>query len=273
MNPTLRTSRLLVFGAITVLAGTLVGCRGERSDNEPRQFFPDMDEQPKYKAQSASTFFADGRTMREPVRGTVAWGRHASVDLYAGVDFSERDQLINDDPQIATGKASDEAYLERTPVEALLGVPVTDADFARKYESFLALGEKKYNIYCVVCHGGVGDGKGTVGTRWSYGLPSFHAEQYQRGGEKGQDGLIFHTILNGVANTGENMPYPLKMPGYRGKVSEREAWAIVEYVRVLQKASASPLEAVPERERMDLERRRGAVPKADAGAERKEGSS
>jgi len=260
-------SRTFRLGLLCLVAGALIGCRGERSDKPPRQFFPDLDAQPKYKSQSESTFFADKRSMRRPVQGSVPFGAKPFAVSFNDIDFSKRDSYLRENRSVfdglepvldADGRPVLEAdgrprvmYLERIPIDVT-------ADL-------LALGEKKFNIFCIVCHGGTGEGKGTVGSRWSYPLPSFHAEQYQRGGEKGQDGYIFHTILNGVPNVGENVPYPLKMPSYRGKISEREAWAIVAYFRALQAAAASPLDAAPERERMELERRRGAsAPQADA---------
>lgn len=263
----IRSSRgmrpVLLAAALVALAG----CRGERSDNPPRQFFPDLDNQPKYKAQEESGFFEDGRSMREPVAGTVPFGAKSFAIAFEGRDFANRSWYLKDDRRIfegvdpAPGPDGKNAYVERIPI------PVDEA--------LLALGEKKYNIYCIVCHSGTGDGKGTVGQRWSYPLPSFHDAQYKPGGEKGQDGYIFHTILNGVPNVGENAPYALKMPAYRSKLSEREAWAVVAYFRALQAAHASPLDVVPERERMELEKRRGQAsspppaaspPKADASS-------
>lgn len=275
---------------LLLVLSALVGCRGERSDNRPRQFFPDLDDQPKYKAQSSSTFFADGRSMRDPVAGTVPFGAKAFVEEFDGVDFSKRGGYLKADERVFTGKETvldaegapvkDETgavrsmYVERTPVEEILGVKRTDSEFESAYGQFIAMGEKKFNIYCVVCHGPIGDGKGAVGTRWSYPLPTWHAEQYQRGGEKGSDGQFFFTIRNGVPNVGESVPYPLKMPSYANKVSEHESWAIVEYIRALQKQQGTPLQSVPERERNELEKRRGATPQAAAeSTSRKEGSS
>jgi cytochrome c553 len=283
---------------LMALAAALAGCRGERTDNRPRQFFPDMDDQPKYKAQGESTFFADGRTMREPVAGTVAFGERPFVERVGGVDFTRRAGYLREDARVFTGKervvdaegkaardasgAVREVYVERTPVEELLGVKAGSARFAAEYERFMALGEKKFNIYCVVCHGMTGDGQGTVGVRWSYPLPTWHAEQYLRGGEKGSDGFVFHTIRHGVPNVGESVPYPLKMQGYASKMSEYETWAIVEYYRALQKAGGSSLDVAPETQRQDLEKRKPAAappeppPQARVGGEaasRKEGSS
>lgn len=293
MRRGIEASRHRVAGAALALAlVALAGCRGERTDNRPRQFFPDLDDQPKYKAQSESTFFADGRSMREPVAGTVAFGEKPFVGRVNGVDFTQRAGYLREGERLYTGKetvldadgkpvrdergAVREMYVERTPIEELLGVKASSAEFAGEYEKFIAIGEKKFNIYCVVCHGMTGDGKGTVGTRWSYPLPDWHAEQYQRGGEKGSDGFVFHTIRHGVPNVGETVPYPLKMQGYATKMSERESWAIVEYFRVLQKAGGSSIEVAPETQRQDLEKRKPVPPQASAGVAdsgRKEGSS
>ncbi len=263
----LRLGALCLAGAAII--GAAQGCRGDRTAERPRQFFPDMDEQPKYTAQSKSTFFKEfadedeksfGRTMRTPVVGTVAFGRKAWTDPINGVDFARRDDFLKDDDRFYRGVQAvldadgrpvldengnpREVYLDRMPV----GVTA----------ELLALGREKFDIFCIVCHGGTGAGDGTVGTRWSYPLPSWHAEQYQRGGEKGQDGYMFHVIRNGVPNVGDAPPYPLNMPAYGSKISEREAWAIVAYIRALQMTQNAPLDMLPERERTELLRKRAA---------------
>lgn len=281
--------RAIATAVLVVSVAALPACRGERSDKRPRQFFPDLDDQPKSKAQSASTFFPDGRSMRDPVAGTVPFGAKPFAGSINNIDFARRDDYLKEDALLYTGLeqvldadgkpvldaagAPRTVYIERTPIEDLLGVKRDDPAFSAAYSDYLALGEKKFNIYCAVCHGPTGDGKGTVGSRWSYPLPTWHDPQYQRGGEKGQDGLFFFTIRHGVANLGENVPYPLKMPSYASKVSEREAWAIVEYIRVLQKQAGTPIQNLPERERLELEKKRGATPQASSTADRKEGAS
>ena len=279
----IRRAGVLLLAAAAIGAG-MGGCRGERSAQRPRQFFPDMDEQPKYKAQAKSTFFKDytaedgskfGRTMREPVVGTIAFGRKPWAGEYGGVDFGHRSDYLKEDDQFyrgvnpvldadgrpvldETGKPR-EMYLERMPI------PVT--------AELVNLGQQKFEIFCIVCHGGTGAGDGLVGTRWSYPLPTWHAPQYERGGEKGQDGYLFHVIRNGVPNVGETAPYPLKMPSYASKVSEREAWAIVAYIRALQMSQSAPIDMLPERERTELQRGRAASAGGGAGASGKGGAS
>lgn len=273
--------------ALTVLcAGS--GCRRDETDKPPRQFFPDLDDQPKYKPQARSTFFKEyvekdahgledwrtgssyGRTMREPVEGSVPFGytSHASASgdvRYMGVDFAERTDLLGDDDVIYRGVVGVQLGANGAPLVDEAGQPLP------KYAEYipipvdaelLKLGEQKYNIFCIVCHGGTGAGDGTVGSRWAYPLPTYHDPKYAHGGEKGQDGYIFHVIRNGVPNPGGT--YPLKMPSYATKLSEHESWAVVAYIRALQKTHTAGMGAVPEAERQRLERQRGGTGVAPA---------
>lgn len=253
--PTKRTAVLALAG----LCAALAGCRGDRSEKPPRQFFPDMDDQPKLRAQSESQFFADGRSMRTPVAGTVAFGPQAqtawaepSMQEFSERRFAQdRADLLRDDPAVYRGIGPDGNYVATIPI------PVTP--------ELMQLGMKKFNIYCITCHGAAGTGKGPVGMLWSYPLPDFHAAQYQPGGEKGADGYIFHVIRNGVANAPGQLP-ALKMPSYAQQVSEREAWAIVAYFRALQNARKATIDQVPAAHRAELERTRGAVAPSAPGA-------
>ena len=70
------TAALAVLSCVGAV-GVMGGCRGERSERPPRQFLPDMDDSPKWKAQSKSEFFVDSRTMRSKVPGTVAFGEYS----------------------------------------------------------------------------------------------------------------------------------------------------------------------------------------------------
>ncbi len=232
-------TRLLVGVAAIALISGLSGCRRDTSRQPPRQILPDMDDQPKAKSQSMSHFYEEftdaegkafGRAMREPVEGTVPWGYQPHEGAFQNVDFARRDTFLKDDPRVFTGRESwdaESAYVEKIPV------PVT--------RELLELGEEKFNIICILCHGGTGEGDGMVGRRWSAPVPSFHDPTYQPGGDKGQDGLIFWTIRNGVA--GANPGDTPKMPAYSNKVDEMEAWAIVAYVRALQHSRASAPDA------------------------------
>ncbi len=275
----------LAMAGLLAAGLALAGCRGDRTAEPPRQFFPGLDDQPKYEAQERSTFYEEyepaepgeprwGRTARPLVAGTVPYGRDThfrSLRVADGrtIDLSMRDTFLKADPRLFEGRIYQRADD---------GTPLRDDQGARVFEyvsmipaeievneEFIALGEENFKIYCIACHGGTGAGDGLVGRRWAYPLPNFHDAVYQRGGDKGQDGYIFHTILNGVDAIG--LPWDKAMRGYRGKVDEREAWAIVAYIRVLQKTRRGGLDDLTNFDRQRLEDRRPEAPPADGAAE------
>ena len=267
------TSRLAMIGALAACAA-LAGCRGDISENRPRQFFPDLDDQPKVKPQTESTFYDEyvtpegvrfGRAMRRPVFGTVAFGAQPYAHEVGGVDFSNRDEYLRPDPAVATGMrvttdASGRVQLGENGQPLFdylttIPVPVT--------LELLELGQKKYNINCLPCHGGTGMGDGLVGRRWAYALPNFNDDKYQPGGELGQDGYLFHVIRNGVPNPGG--AWELKMPSYGRKLTLEETWAIVAYFRALQVHQRATPGMLPESMRLQLERKRAAAGAGDDG--------
>jgi mono/diheme cytochrome c family protein len=233
--------------ALAVIAG-LSGCRGERSDDPPHQFIPDMDDSPKFKNQVQTTFFEDGRAMRPRVVGAVAFGDSMDAADIHRAGFLKEDVFFHEgfDPAIEKNKDGDPAYLDRMPASALdafiaesntHGDRHFDAGTDREKAMFAMIqrGQQRFNIYCSACHGYEGDGHGLVGIRWGSPVPSFHDPKYKDKAQKtGKDGYVFHTILNGVPET--DPAKPTKMPSYADKVKPLDAWAIVSYVRALQAA-------------------------------------
>src|SRR5687768_2115713 len=67
---------LLSFIIAVALVIGIAGSRGKLSRKPPIEVIPDMDRQPKIRPQTPSTFFADGRSSRLPMQGTVARGSH-----------------------------------------------------------------------------------------------------------------------------------------------------------------------------------------------------
>jgi cytochrome c553 len=103
----------------------------------------------------------------------------------------------------------------------------------------LMLGQTKFNIYCSPCHDQAGMGKGIVPTRVPAWQPANLTEdrivQYS-------DGEIFDVISHG-RNT---------MTPYSYFLSPEDRWAVIAYVRALQRAAHSKLEDVPAAERAAL---------------------
>jgi mono/diheme cytochrome c family protein len=112
--------------------------------------------------------------------------------------------------------------------------------------SLIALGKTKFEIYCSVCHGYAGDGDGLVHRRaeqlqQGYWLPptSVHDPRIQ----EQAIGNIFYTISNGKG----------KMAGYATVLSPKERWAIVSYVRALQRSRNAKIDDVPVEMRARIE--------------------
>ncbi len=96
----------------------------------------------------------------------------------------------------------------------------------------LKFGQKKYLTYCSPCHGNFGDGDSRLKGQFP-NPPSLHSQRIR----SFEDGRFYHIITNG-----KNI-----MPSYAAQISRKERWAIVNYIRVLQKAknaTASELEMI-----------------------------
>jgi mono/diheme cytochrome c family protein len=252
MNTHLRT--LLALGATLASAGTvamLSGCRGERSDEPPHQFLPDMDDSPKFKNQGQTEFFQDGRMMRQPVKGTVPFGESsdaanptrktllkASAEASTGIDPAGKPDAEGQPSYVRLMPAS--VITDYTEMKAASGQNFADDGAA--WTSMIQRGQERFGIYCAVCHGLQGEGGdpanfsgGIVGRRWNYPVPSLMDAKYRdRETRLGRDGYIFNVIRNGVPDLDPTKPH--KMPPYRDKISEADSWAIVAYVRTLQAA-------------------------------------
>lgn len=234
--------RLLLVTTLAASVLALGACRGDRTDAPPRQFLPGMDNQPRWQAQGESQFFEDNRMQRPNVPGTIAFGRAVELPGVDGPDdWSQlvdrtRADLLRASDGIYRGVNASGDFLTEIPVEVTMDL--------------IEHGQERFNIYCAVCHGHLGDGNGTVGAKWSYVLPNFHDAKYKPGGEVGQDGYIWSTALNGVYDVNGVQ----KMPGYSHALSERDAWAVVAYIRALQRSQDATVEDLTEVERADMQR-------------------
>lgn len=140
----------LLLAVVLLLASGLAGCA-------------DMKDQARYEPLEKSKFFADGRSARPLIEGTVARGQLREDDAYwRGLDEG--------------GK-----YVARMPVEP-------DA-------AMLARGQERYEIYCRPCHSKLGDGNGMVVQRGYKQAASYHTDRLRAI----EDGYIYDVITNGFA--------------------------------------------------------------------------
>jgi prepilin-type processing-associated H-X9-DG protein len=203
--PAVALGTVLSFLPIALIARE----RATRVDRPRIQIIPDMDQQPKYKAQSANVLFADGRADRPPVAGAVARGEARLDDHF--------------DRGIVGGRWAETFPMPLTP-------------------ELLKRGQERFGIYCAPCHGLAGYGDGIVNVR---------AERLQEGTWTPPSSLhdatvlgrpvghLYNTISNGIRT----------MPAYGPQIPEADRWAIVAYVRALQRSQATRVDDVPADER------------------------
>ena len=118
------------------------------------------------------------------------------------------------------------------------GKPVTTFPFPLTADT-LKRGQQRYNIYCSPCHDRSGNGVGIVVTRGYRQPPAFHIDRLR----EAEVGYLFDVITNGFG----------AMPDYSMQVEPEDRWAIVAYLRVLQRSSRGTLADVPPAERAKLE--------------------
>jgi len=217
----------IAFLLVSVAVVSLAGFRGSKSALPPIEIFPDMDHQPKYQPQHPSGFFADGSAARKPVAGTIPMGyaMHGSY-LQAGAKNGafEPAGFANQPDYYNTGKFGD-SYGDGFPVEVTA--------------KLITRGRERYDINCAVCHGKAGMGNGVVG---QYGVGSIANLQDERIRVM-PDGQLFSTITNGK-NT---------MGAYGPQIALDDRWAIVSYIRALQRSQHVKLADLPEATQKELQ--------------------
>ena len=117
-------------------------------------------------------------------------------------------------------------------------------------EALVERGRQRYTIYCQPCHDARGDGKGILFQRGNVPTASFHQEKIL----KYPDGQIFDVITNGLG----------LMSGYRWPIPPADRWAIIAYVRELERKRLASAKAPRSAER------RRASPRGTQREERRE---
>jgi len=237
--------------------------------------------------------FADGRAMRLPVEGTVARGGVQANPAYEmgyipeGEEDFETALLLQEeetnepdandsessgesasddaDPEAeSSADAGEDASDENTSDDAAeAGAAVAPTYFypwvtefpdeVAVSEATVLRGQNRYNIHCAVCHGRAGDGNGLVALRamelqqptWRPPT-SLHAENIVAQ----PVGKLYDTITNGnLAGKGVRGG----MAGYREHISIEDRWAIVMYVKALQKTRTAKPDELNEKELASLQ--------------------
>jgi mono/diheme cytochrome c family protein len=163
--------------------------------------------------------------------------RQPKISAYGGSDFYSDGmgmrqlppgtvprERITGDPGLTTGKVGTN-FVTTFPIKV--------------DEALLRLGQKRYNITCGTCHGPLGDGDSIVARQMALKHPPALMDFADR-----PIGYIFE-----VASLGHGL-----MAGYSAELPIKERWAVVAYVRALQRSRMATLDQAPVAERTRLEK-------------------
>ena len=181
----------------------------------------DMADQPRFEPLEPTAFFNDGLASRQVPEGTVPRGH------------------LRSDTHLFQGKVN--------------GQPATEYPFPVTKE-WLARGQQRYEIFCAVCHGSTGDGFGMIVQRGfvrppalypipehQAALPQLYArEQFLLTAPLGH---YFDVITNGWG----------AMFSYNDRVRPEDRWAIIMYIKALQRSQYASVDQLPPEERARLQ--------------------
>lgn len=194
-----KVTKIASLTLATIAASFALQSCGADGDHPGYEFMPNMYRSASYETYSENPIFENGITAQNTVEGTIPRGF---------MPFEYENTL---EDYLRAGK-------ELTNPIAL------DA-------KTLAEGKELYEMFCKHCHGGKGDGKGSI-KHPVYGAVPSYADNVapRRSGapmNEMNSGQIFHTITFGLNAMGP----------HASQLTQEERWKIVHYVHELQKGS------------------------------------
>jgi mono/diheme cytochrome c family protein len=165
-----------------------------------------MAKEPRYKPLEGSGLLANGQSALDPPADTVARGH------------------LQDDRLLFTG-------MENGAPSTRMPFPVT--------KELLVRGQQRFDVYCAVCHGQAGDGRGMLPQRGFAPPPSYHTDALRQQ----PIGFFFVVATNGIGS----------MPSYAAQIPVVDRWAIAAYIRALQLSQNAQVSDVPPDARAQLE--------------------
>lgn len=211
---------LTIYVLVIAVTVSILGFRGSLTEKEPIEVFSDMDRQAKYKPQAENSFFANAQNDRLPPKLTMSRGNALEMKTVFDTNYTASS---SSEELLLSGKDANGEFSDTFPY------PVDNA--------LMQYGQENYNIFCMTCHGAAGDGNGVTKP---YGIlaTSYHDDRL-RGVT---DGYIYDVISNGKG----------LMYGLKDRLSNKQRWAIVLYLRALQRSQSASLETLSITEKSEL---------------------
>ncbi len=188
----------LATALICVLIFSIFGLRGTKFTSPPIDVFPEW-AFPGMKRQP--------KFRPQAASQFFADGRADRVPVEHTV---RADTPVRNDDHLYYGKDATGAFAHGFPASLTVD------------KAFIERGRDRYTIYCQPCHGAVGDGNGITKKYGMGATPTYHDARLRQIAE----GEIYNTITNGKNN----------MLPYADKVEPADRWAVIAYVRALQRA-------------------------------------
>ena len=194
-------------------------------NRQPRLHFnPDMDWQVKFKTQTLGPIslneanphlFADMRSMRQPVVGSIPYGNlETDSHLFQG---------LNAGAKPVPGKENLADYATEFPENLTID------------QTFLARGKQRFEIYCSACHGYAGQGDGLVNKRAMALTADPTSNTSWTTAKNLHDPVVKDLAQNPLGRLFSTISYGRGTMGpYKDQITAEDRWAIVAYVKALQ---------------------------------------
>jgi mono/diheme cytochrome c family protein len=203
----------LVTLFVVVLTVSILGFRGTLFTSAPMDVFPEW-------------AFPGMKHQPKPYsQGTSAFFADGRADRVPVAGTVQRGMLREND-HLNHGKNADGSFARGYPSDVTV-------DF-----KLLERGQDRYTIYCAPCHGAVGDGNGITKKYGMGSTPTYHDDRLR----KMTEGELFNTIT-----LGKNTMFP-----YADKITPADRWAVIAYVRALQRAQTGSTADVPGAHKSEL---------------------
>ena len=179
---------LIKTGIVLGVAVMMGSCFNKSKPNY--QYMPNMYEPVGYETYQESHAFRNGVEAQLPPKGAI----HRGWQPY---------EYTNTEADYQAAKAN-----LKSPLDSVMT------------KENLAAGKELYSLYCAICHGNKGDGKGQLATSEKFlGIPS-----YDDAARAISEGSVYHVIYYGRNAMGS----------HAGQLSEKERWQVTAYVMQLK---------------------------------------
>ena len=197
----------LVTAFVCVLVVSILGLRGSKFTSPPNDVFPEW-------------AFPGMKHQPKPyAQGTSHFFADGRADRAPVPGTVMAGEPLRDDDRLYLGKNPDGSFVRGFPSAITVDLKL------------LERGQDRYTIYCLPCHGSTGDGNGITKKYGMGATPTYHSDILRKIAE----GEIYNTITNGKTN----------MLSYADKLVPADRWAVIAYVRALQRAQTGTVADVP----------------------------